>query len=114
MNNLLNLKKRIKNEITELDSLRRRISRSNGQYSMMDPSSINNSIANLYQQELGIDLKMKLDDSGVNIIRDFARYKSPIEPRRNIVLILCFVASIITSYIAIIIISVKEKIQNNI
>ena len=110
MNNLLNLKKRIRNEISELDSLRRKISKNPAQYTMMDPSSINNSIANLYQQELVIDLKMKLDDGGVNIIRDFVKYKAPIEPKRNVILGICFVGGILLSYISIIVISVREKI----
>lgn len=111
MGNLLNLKKRIKNEISELDSLKVNIFKNKGQYSLMDPSSINNSIANLYQQELNIDLKMKLDDGGVNIIRDFARYKSPIEPSKKLVLIFCLVFGFVLSYLSILVISVRERLK---
>lgn len=111
--NLINLKNRIRHEIAELDSLKIKVSYAVGQIGLMDPSSINNSIANLYQQELGIDLKLKLDDGGVNIIRDFARYKSPIEPKRNLVLLLTLISSLITSYLAVIFISVRNKLKKN-
>lgn len=111
MSNLLNLKSRIQNEIKELDTLKRKFTKSNGEFSMMDPSSINNSIAHLYQQELNLDLKMKLDDGGVNIIRDFVKYKNSIEPKINIVFLICFILSVFTSYLTIFIINIREKIK---
>ena len=109
MNNLLNMKNRIHREIGELDSLKRTVTQQRGGVTVMDPSSINNSIAALYQSELNIDMKIKLEDNGINIIRDFARFKKPVEPKPLIVFIISF---IVASLISVIWIAFEISYQN--
>jgi len=102
MNNLKSMKERIRKEIKALDSLKIQIAqKGNSGYMFMDPSSINNSIASLYQNELNIDLKMKMDDQGINIIRGFPRFKKPVEPKLKLILIIAFVLSTILSSLII-------------
>ena len=103
------MKNRIHREIGELDSLKRTVTQQRGGVTVMDPSSINNSIAALYQSELNIDMKIKLEDNGINIIRDFARFKKPVEPKPLIVFIISF---IVASLISVIWIAFEISYQN--
>ena len=106
--NLEFMKKRIQQEIKALDTLKKKITLS-GDFNMMDPSAINNTVADLYQKELHIDSKMQLEDGGVNIIRDVSRFKSPIEPK----LWLCVLLGLIFGFfLSIITISLLEITQN--
>jgi len=102
MNNLKSMKERIRKEIKALDSLKTQIAqKGNSGYMFMDPSSINNSIASLYQNELNIDNKIKMDDGGINIIRGFPRFKKPVEPKLKLILIIAFVLSVVLSSLII-------------
>ena len=114
MNNLMRMKARINREIRDLDTLKRTIATQKGGYMYMDPSSINNTIAELYQSELNIDMQMKLEDDGINIIRDFVRFKQPVAPKANIILIICFLVSIVISFVWISFdVSYHEKIADS-
>lgn len=104
------MKTRIQHEIKELDSLKLKFPSINN-INLMDPSSINNSIANLYQQELSINLRLSLLDGGVNIIRTFAKYKNPVSPRKSLILVISFVLWLLCNVLYIFIMEFIYEIQ---
>lgn len=106
--NLDFMKIRIQREIKELDILKDKISQQKTGFSMMDPSAINNSIANLYGQELAINLKMQLEDRGINIIRNITNFKSPIAPKLWLFLVAGILSSFFMSVFIILVIEIKE------
>ena len=52
---------------------------------------------------------MKLNDGGINIIRDFAKFRKPVSPKLEVVLLICFVLSTVLSSV---IIMFKDAIKN--
>lgn len=109
--NLLFLKSRIQKEIKALDSLKTKVAGSN----MMDPSSINNSVANLYQQELNINAKLSLQDGGINIIREFIKFNQPIGLSFKLLMLFSFCSGLIFSILFILItdLIIQYKKQNS-
>jgi hypothetical protein len=103
-------KTRIQLEIKALDTLKFKITNNISELSsMMDPSAINNSIANLYHRELGINSKLLLEDGGINIIRDVTRLKSPIEPKLWLCVFVGILMGFILSLTTVIIQEFKNK-----
>ena len=102
-NNLIFMQARIRNEIKELDQMKEKINFLKSGMSLLDPSAVNNSIANLYGQELSINGKIMLEDQGINIIRNVTSFKKPISPKLWLNVFVAITLSFIfcTSYIVI-------------
>lgn len=107
-NNLIFMQTRIRNEIKELDQMKDKINFLKSGMSLLDPSAINNSIANLYGQELSINGKIMLEDQGINIIRNVTYFKKPVSPKLWLNIFIAFFAS---TLISVVYIAYKEAVK---
>lgn len=87
--------------IEELEKLKNQGLVGGKSYAMIDIPKIDKSLLDINFEIKAIDRSLELNENGINIIKDFTKYKNAIEPSFRLCMLMGFIMGIFISLIAI-------------